>query len=334
MEWDRLREMSREEPWVPYPKYIPSDCHTSHTTGDFLCQFNPPESTGGFYPDDSPTESIEGFLNDGGKHRAFIIESCKLTHRTFQWLVTVNYEVVLSIDEINEEWGTFTKRTSRLANKGLALFWVREITRTDPRRLHYHMGILEGFSNDIDEVRRVMDKCLSDFSKNHVRVEAPDNPYAIPAYILKLEPHHRDKIILFRPKLGLKRVGHLGHFGPEGMRKKDVLGRAKEKKDRVKAGCKHVWVPDIANHISTFLGMPFKKIRDLIGENPYDPVWEKWEDGMWERRHSPAPLNRQTNREDRDFEDPFFINDEVGTPANRCLTPRQGDNRQYMSQPG
>lgn len=314
---DSGEDWRQEEPWAPFPNTMPTDCHPTHSTGDFLCQSHPLETTGGFYPDDRATESIQGFLNDGGKHRSFIIEACTRTQRDFQWFVTINYEVVLSISQIKEEWKGFSKKTSRLAHKGLALFWNREITPSDPRRLHYHLGILEGFSDDENEVRRVIDKCVSHFSQNHVRVEYRRNPYAIAGYMLKLEADHRDKILLFKPGLDLKRVGHLGQFCPKGIKKDRLLKQVKARKDRIKEGMSHLGMAEFARYISTLLQLPYKKIRNIIGADPYCPVWEQWQESMWaqQRLSASSQPRPQAGSLSPDHEDPFFVEDVLGLPA-------------------
>ena len=310
-----------EEPWAPFPNTMHTNCQSTHSTGDFLSQSTPLETTGNFYPDERPTESIEGFLNDGWKHHSFIVESCKQTRRDFQWFVTINYEVVLSIEQIRQEWSDFSKKTSRLNKKGLALFWVREITPSDPRRLHYHLGILEGFSDDKNEVRRVMDQCVSHFSQKHVRVEYRDNPYAIAKYMLKLEQNHRDKILLFKPDLDLRRVGHLGHFRPKGKKKAQILKQVKARKKRIKEGMSIGGNAELARHISTFVGRPYREIRITVGEDPYSPVWEQWQDNLWaqQRLSAELPPRPQATTVVPDHEDPVFVEDLLGTPSPGLL---------------
>jgi hypothetical protein len=311
-----------EEPWAPFPNTMPTDCHPTHSTGDNLCQSNPLETTGRFYPDDRATESIQGFLNDGWRHYAFIVESCKQTNRAFQWFVTINYEAILSIDQIKKEWRQFSKKVSRLADEGLALFWNREITPSDPRRLHYHLGILEGFSDDEKQVRETIDGCVSHFSDNHVRVEYRRNPDAIAGYMLKLADDHRDKILLFKPGLNLKRVGHLGPFCPKGVTKDQILKQDSARKKRIKEGMSIGGNTEIARYISNFVGRPYKQIRKMVGEDPYCPVWEQWQDGMCERRrlYESWALVPQATTPAPDYEDPFFLEELYGTPS----TPPEG----------
>jgi hypothetical protein len=258
--------------------------HPPHLTGQPLCQFNPPDSTGGCYADDRATESIEGFLNDGKKHLSYIVESCIRTNRTFEWFVTINYEVILSIQQIKKEWLTFTKGTSRHHKDDLAYFWVREITPSDPRRLHYHLGILQGFCEDEETVEGILRKCLRGFSQYHMKVERPRDPYDLAPYMLKLKDHQRDKILLFKPNLGLERVGQNRLFSPPGIKKTKLLAGLKEKNNRVKEGSTLMGHPELAQYISTFLGLPYKEISRMIGEDPYNEVWERWQDGMWSRR--------------------------------------------------
>lgn len=262
--------------------------HPLHLTGQPLCQFNPPDSTGGVYADDRATESIEGFLNDGKKHLSYIVESCQRTKRTFKWFVTINYEEILPIKQIKEEWLTFTKRARDYHKDGLAYFWVREVTPTDPRRLHYHMGILDGFCDDEETVRGILHHCLRKFSKKHLRVERPTNPYDLAPYMLKLKDHQRAKILLFKPGLGLERVGQNKLFSPQGVKKTALLAQVRERNDRLKEGSSLMGHPELAQYISTFLGLPYKKILRMIGEDPYSETWERWQDSMWSRQRERA----------------------------------------------
>ena len=310
-----------EEPWAPFPNNMHTDCHSPHSTGDSLCQSQPLDTTGDFYADDRPTESIEGFLNDGWKHHSFIVESNKQTRRRFQWFVTINYEEILSISQINQEWRDFSKKTSRLNHKGLALFWVREVTPSDTRLIHYHLGILEGFSDDKNAVRRVIDKCVSHLSRKHVRVERVRNPYAIAKYMLKLGEHHRHKILLFKPDLGLKRVGHLGRFRPKGKKKAQILNQVKARKKSIKDGLSVGGNAELARHISTFVGRPYREIRITVGEDPYSPVWEQWQDQIWEQRRLSAqvpPCPKPTTHVP-DHEDPFLVEEVLGRPSPEPL---------------
>jgi hypothetical protein len=60
----------------------------------------------------------------------------------------------------------------------------------------------------------------------------------------------------------------------------------------------------------------------MVGEDPYCPVWEQWQDGMCERRRlheSLAPFPQATTPAP-DYEDPFFLEELYGTPS----TPPEG----------
>lgn len=206
-----------------------------HTTGSPLSQSNPLESLGRLFPDDRSTASIEGFLQDGRKQLACIIESNKLTGREFQWFVTINHEDLLSIEEINEQWKTFTNRTRRFYDKGLAFFWVREPTPSDTRRLHYHLAILNGFCDDIGAMENILRTCLSRFSRYHLSI-LPAYPRHVATYMLKVGEKHRDQILLFKPHLNLRRHGLAGHFLPKGMKKRALVGKVNNNGKRLKEG--------------------------------------------------------------------------------------------------
>lgn len=262
--------------------YMPTNGHSSHLVGLPLIQFDPPYSRGFFYPDDRATESIEGFIRDGVKQRSCILESLGLTDRTFQWFAGISHETVLPVSEIKRQWTTFTRRTRRFYDKGLSFSWVREATPTDPRRVHYHLGILEGFSDDAETVRGVLRTCLTEFADHHLWVdpEPVRSSYALATYMFKLGAKHRDKILLFLPDLELRRHGHAGHFLPKGMKKRGLEKRVSTREREISAGASMLGHPELIEHISWLLQLPPKKIRRLVGEDPYNPAWETWMDSM------------------------------------------------------
>jgi hypothetical protein len=250
-----------------------------HTTGSSLSQSNPLNSLGRLYPDDRSTASLEGFLRDGRKQLSCIIESNRLTGRDFQWFITINHEDILSIEEINTQWKTFTNRTRRYYDKGLSFFWVREPTPSDPRRLHYHIAVLEGFCDDMDETEKILRTCLSRFSRHHLSIK-PAWPRHVATYMLKLGDRHRDQILLFKPHLNLRRHGLAGGFLPKGVSKRALVKRVNSREKEISEGASMLGHPELIRHISRFLQLPVAKVRRLVGEDPYNPVWESWSDSM------------------------------------------------------
>ncbi len=250
-----------------------------HTTGSPLSQSNPPYSRGLLYPDDRATQSIEGFLRDGGRQLACIIESNLKTGREFQWFVTINHEDILSVDQINTEWKTFTNRTRRYYAQGLSFFWVREPTPSDTRRIHYHLAILNGFCDDIRTMDGILRTCLSRFSRYHMDI-LPAYPRHVAPYMLKLGEKHREKILLFKPYLKLRRHGLAGQFLPKGMKKKTLMSKVSAYGSRIREGASLAGNAEVIRHISEFLQLPFKEVRRMVGEDPYNPVWEAWGDSM------------------------------------------------------
>jgi hypothetical protein len=272
---------------------MPTNCHPPHLTGLPLIQSNPPYSRGLFHPDDRATESIEGFLRDGVKQRSYILESLALTNRTIQWFAGISHEDLLSLPEIKRQWRTFTNRTRRYYSADLAFFWVREPTPSDPRRLHYHLAILDRFSDDPETVREVLGTCLSRFTGHHLWVhpEPVRSSYGVLSYMLKLGEKQREKIMLFKPGLDLRRHGLAGHFLPKGMGKRALVTRFNSREKRISEGATMLGYPELIRHISDFLQLPVKRVRRLVGEDPYNPVWESWIDSMHslKRGHSMSP---------------------------------------------
>jgi hypothetical protein len=278
--------------------YMPTDCHLPHSTGSFLSQSNPPYSRGLYYPDDRATESIEGFLRDGVKQRSCILESLRLTGRRLQWLAGISYENVLSIDQINAEWKTFTNRTRRYYDRGLCLFWIREATPSDPRRLHYHLAVSSGFCDDRETLHEVLRTCLSKFSDHHLWIDPRPvwSSSGVLTYMFKLAEGHDNEILLFKPGLKLHRHGHAGRVLPKGISKRTLERRINGVEKQVSNGATLLGHPELIRHISDFLQVPLKKVRRMVGEDPYNPVWESWMDSMHSLKqvhartfHEPAP---------------------------------------------
>ena len=264
-------------PLLPHTnKY--TDCHSSllHTTGDPLCQSKPLHSLNQFHCDDRFTESIQGFLKAGSKQQSYIIEANKMTGRHFEWFITVNMETVLSIKSINKQWLTLTNRLRRYYGEGMSVFWVREITPTDTRRIHYHMLVHSGFSSDESHVRKIFDKCLCRFSKYHMQVEPVREPFHIVGYLLKQKPQHHHKILLFKAGIGLKKFGMLGHFWPEGMTKREIEKRVKGREAEIAKGASLPGRPEFIWSLSEFLQMSFKQVRRYVGADPHHPAWLRW----------------------------------------------------------
>lgn len=261
---------------------MPTNGHPPHLTGDPLIQLNPPYSRGLFYPDDRATESIEGFLRDGVKQRSYILESLALTNRTFQWFAGISHEEVLPISQIKRQWTTFTRRTRRYYRNNLAFFWVREATPSDPRKLHYHLGILDNFCDDAETAKDVLRTCLSKFTDHHLWVDPEHvrSSYGLLSYMLKLGKTQEKNIRLFRPGLDLRRHGLAGHFLPKDMGKRTLEKRVNTREREIAAGASMLGHPELIRHLSDFLQLPAKKVRRLVGEDPYDPAWESWMDSM------------------------------------------------------
>jgi hypothetical protein len=259
-----------------------TDCHSSsfHTTGDPLCQSNPLDSLNQFHCDDRFTESIQGFLKAGSKQQSYIIEANKMTDRHFEWFITVNMENVLSIESINNEWLTFTNRLRRYYGEGMSVFWVREITPTDTRRIHYHMLVHSGFSSDEARIRKIFEKCLCRFSKYHMQVEAVREPFHIVGYLLKQKPKHHHKILLFKPGLGLKKFGMLGRFWPQGMKKREIEKRVKGREAEIAEGASLPGRPEFIRYLSEYLQLPFTQIRRRVGGDPHHPAWVNWMENL------------------------------------------------------
>jgi len=56
--------------------------------------------------------------------------------------------------------------------------------------------------------------------------------------------------------------------------------RVNSREKQISVGASMLGHPELIRHISDFLQLPLKKIRRMVGEDPYNPVWESWMDSM------------------------------------------------------
>jgi hypothetical protein len=98
--------------------------------------------------------------------------------------------------------------------------------------------------------------------------------------MLELGENHRDKILLFKPHLNLRRHGLAGPFLPKGMKKRSLMGKVSSSGKRLRDGASVAGNADVIRHISDFLQLPFKDVSRMVAEDPYDPAWENWMDSM------------------------------------------------------
>ena len=64
------------------------------------------------------------------------------------------------------------------------------------------------------------------------------------------------------------------------MKKRSLVKRIITREKEIAEGATKMGHPELIEHISRFLQLPVKKIRRLVGEDPYSPVWESWSDSM------------------------------------------------------
>jgi hypothetical protein len=260
----------------------------------FLCQTSPRlKSRNPLFPDDKETDSIDGYQTFGRRWNASLFEANKITGRFFQWLVNVNFLTPLTAEELIERKAVLLKNLGR--NKSLSLFWRLQINDKNTSLVHFHFAVLNGFTDDLAVLDKVVRKACSGFADD-VRIftdSINDDSNYIP-YINKTRKKHRNKIVLFSKSLPrFSKIGvlhypwpgnwsHLPSLSPKnkgGIRERFLKSRkrqARQEWDRLQ-------YTDISPFYRDYLcqssGKRVHEVRQMLVENI--PHWEeeceKWQ---------------------------------------------------------
>lgn len=153
----------------------------------------------------------------------------------YTWSATINVEATLTPIEITEIW----KKVCRKLNAaGVVALWVREPSRSN--HCNYHLLVKSEQSQR--EVIKAIEHAMPDRGKIrwHKQVQPVKNQFQFIRYIAKARTQgfvngkfvldrHADKRLLFKPNLGLRKVGTIGKFWAESRAKiwADICAREK-----------------------------------------------------------------------------------------------------------
>lgn len=165
--------------------------------------------------DDHETDSIPGFQRYGRQWFSVLTEANKLSGRRFEWAVNINATVAWTPEEIRTNKAKLMKNLGRKKGKasGMSLFWRLQINSENRDLVHFHILLLDGFSDDEKHIKEVFRWASKPIGLDNLRisVEKIDKPHGYLAYVLKYRPQDRHKVVLFSK--GLPRFSKAGVIG-------------------------------------------------------------------------------------------------------------------------
>ena len=188
-----------------------------------LFQSNPDEYKQSSFKLKGWTETVAGYLNEAKKESTLLLRNQKLQGHPYRWAVGINFEIEQTPKQISETWA---KVRRKLKAAGVVAYRILEIT-TDGNgqpmnRVHYHM-IVKSHHTKAD-LERAIDQSIPEGIPYHKHVKPIKNAWGYICYILKakvggmdkqgrwVSDKYADERIMFRPKLGIKKVATVGDF--------------------------------------------------------------------------------------------------------------------------
>lgn len=152
-----------------------------------------------------------------------LLRNKTLQRHPYRWEATVNFEVDQTPKEISETWA---KVRRKLQAAGVVAYRISEIT-TDGfgrplNRVHYHLLVKSDHTRA--DLERAIDGSIPAGVRFHRHVRPIKNEWGYICYILKAKvggfnkqgrwvaDKWADERIMFRSKLGIKKVGTVGKF--------------------------------------------------------------------------------------------------------------------------
>ena len=230
------------------------------------------------------TDTIEGYLNEAKKLTTLLFLNRKLAKEPYTWFITIYVDVEMKPKEITAWW---KKAVRNLQRKGIVAIWVREPTRTN--KVHYHL-LLRGDHSKKDLIQIVEESLpsrkLGRWHKNINPIVGSD--WRILHYITKAKTRGKTKSganvsdlyvkkrLMFKPRLGIKKVGNIGQFWikPKDEIWSDVV--AKEK--RIADGLEQPNVKKLAQYAFEFIQgyVPLREIERNFGYDWDSPAIQNW----------------------------------------------------------
>jgi hypothetical protein len=230
------------------------------------------------------TRSVEAYHNAAAREISLLLANRALLRRQggdYHWAITINVETDLTPEQIKKSWQLAALRMKRA---GVVAYWVREPSRSN--RCHYHLVCTS------DHTARALKRIVSGAKPRgqtwHTRIEPIENPFCWVRYILKskaigerngriVQDLYAEKRLLFRPNLGIDKVGYFGGFWVKP--KQGMWKAIASNEKKIADGLKRKGVPKLLGYLlNDFFGgqIPEKELKRLLGTNAGQKWVKEW----------------------------------------------------------
>lgn len=253
-----------------------------------IYQQSPKEHVPSKYPRKSFTESEAAYLNAARQLDICIRVNERLRGSPYSWFVTLAFEEVLPLKTVTSLWANIRRK---LKKKGVEALRVME--PTEKNTVHYHLIVANNF--DEKELDRILVWAMPDRSsaKWHKHIEKINNLGRLATYITKGRQEHfqngqrktdayRAKRLLFKPKLGIKKVSSIGSFWVKPQKtiwdeiKQDKARRVEILSNNRKLS--HL----VSSLVSMMPGISRTEIERRLLVNPDCSTLHQWADALYE----------------------------------------------------
>jgi hypothetical protein len=249
---------------------------------------------------------VQGAIYEGTKLSRCILMNRKAMGRPYTWFVTICIEIVQTPKESVSLW---TKVCRALRRRGIVALWLREPTRRN--KIHYHLLIRNAIKEA--DLRQIINEAMPDLKKKTLKTERRGwhfKPQQIPSdpspnnitsdewtlchYISKaklpikdddgriiVEDRWRKKRLLFKPNLGLKKVGTIGPFWQQP--RATFWEQVKDQEKRIGDGLARPGIHRLVNYIHDMIGGRYATLTQIersLGYNADDPVVTAWAESL------------------------------------------------------
>lgn len=254
-----------------------------------LFQSNPDEYRQSPFKPKGWTETVAGYLNEAKKEATLLLRNQKLQGHPYHWAVGINFEIEQTPKEITDTWA---KVRRKLKAAGVVAYRIIEITADawgrPTNRVHYHMIVKSDHTQA--DLERAVDLSIPKGIPYHKHVKPIKNEWGYICYILKarvggfnkqgqwVSDKYADQRIMFRPKLGVKKVATVGKFFASKS-KAAIWTEIKEQERLIGENLQRPEVARLVNYLyDSFFGrqLPRKRIERGIGLHADDEGIRRW----------------------------------------------------------
>jgi hypothetical protein len=292
-----------------------------------ICQTKPSQhDITSYLGDDQETDSVSGYRRFGRQWFSTLVEANKLTNRHFQWAVNLNFPQEWTAETIGDLIRLKAKLMKNLGSRKetnrLSGHWRLQINEVNRQRVHFHILLLDGFTDDIERVRAVIDKATKPLKCDGLRthVEAILCEYAYLAYVHKFREKDRAKIVLWAKGLPkFTRVGTFRYPWPTewqtlpavsatyqgGHRRRFLKRRSNVEKAVAATLSQHfpVLSPQFISHLQSLTGKSAYELRHMLASDPvfWESQMDSWLDQDRVVETVVRPFNRNLDEADREY---------------------------------